>query len=50
LRTTGQNFILSPAKLNVIYLDHNATTPIGPEVLVQAGIPAVKQAAASLRN
>ena len=34
----------------VIYLDHNATTPIGPEVLVQAGIPAVKQAAASLRN
>ena len=28
-----RNLTLSPAKLNVIYLDHNATTPIAPEVL-----------------
>jgi cysteine desulfurase len=33
LRTAGRTFTLSPAKLNVIYLDHNATTPIAPEVL-----------------
>jgi cysteine desulfurase len=33
LRTGGKALTLSPAKLNVIYLDHNATTPIAPEVL-----------------
>ena len=34
----GRDFTLSPAKLNVIYLDHNATTPIAPEVL-EAMVP-----------
>jgi hypothetical protein len=33
LKTGGRNFTLSPVTLNVIYLDHNATTPIAPEVL-----------------
>jgi cysteine desulfurase len=28
-----RDFTLMPAKLYVIYLDHNATTPIAPEVL-----------------
>ncbi len=36
LRTAGRNPTLTPAKQNVIYLDHNATTPIAPEVLEAA--------------
>ena len=33
LRTAGRRFIFSPAKLNMIYLDYNATTPTAPEAL-----------------